>query len=65
MKILKFLKISQYFKSVFSGSNYEFKKPDGKKLKKILSFKKKNKILIIGDSEADEMLAKIHNLDLL
>ena len=34
LKILKFLKISQYFKSVFSGSNYEFKKPDGKKLKK-------------------------------
>ena len=48
LKILNFLKISQYFKSVFSGSNYEFKKKDCKKLKKkFYLLKKKIKYLLL------------------
>jgi len=64
LKILKFFEIDKYFKSVYSGSNNEFRKPYGVKLKKkILFLKKKNRIIMIGDSEADEKLAKIYNLD--
>ena len=60
IKILKFLRIKKYFKDVYSGVDIKFKKPYGKELKnKIHIFKKTKKVLMIGDSEADEKLAKI------
>lgn len=64
LKILKFLKIHKYFRHVYSGANIEYKKPIGKKLtKKVQSLKKKNKVLIVGDSEADEKFALFNKVD--
>lgn len=64
IKILNYLKIKKYFKNVYSGVNIKFKKPDGKELKnKIHLFKKTKKVLMIGDSEADEKLARICNIN--
>ena len=64
IKILKFFGIKSYFNDVYSGSNKKFKKPYGNKLReKISNFKKKNKVIVIGDSEADEKLAKINNIE--
>ena len=64
IKILKFFGIKSYFNDVYSGYNQKFKKPYGNKLReKISNFKKKNKVIVIGDSEADEKLAKINNIE--
>ena len=64
IKILKFLKINKYFKSIYSGKNINYRKPNGKKINEIIiKLKKNNKLLMIGDSEADEKLAQNQSIN--
>ena len=49
---------------MYSGSNKKFKNHMVINLRqKFLTLKKKNKVIVIGDSEADEKLAKINNIE--